>query len=77
MCKTITFLPHDIPFPQVKIHDHLLQAADNIIHILTQPPETTIPSLQAGDPVRNALLEISDQFKRTQPLAKLGEQTLS
>ena len=67
-CDTVTFFPTTIPFPQVKLDDHLKQAASDIITILTQPPSTTIPSLQAGDPVRNALLTLATQLKRIEPI---------
>ncbi len=42
----------------------LKQAATDIITILTRSPSTTTPSLQAGDPVRNALLELATQLNR-------------
>ena len=42
-------------FPQIKLEDFLKQAATDIITLLTNPPSTTTPSLEAGDPVRNAL----------------------
>ena len=64
ICDTVTFLPHDIPIPKVSLEDHLRQAADDIVDILTQPPSTTTPSLQAGDQVRNAILEIAETLKR-------------
>ena len=68
VCDTVTFLPHVIPFPEVKLTDFLRQAASDIIDVLTNPPSTTVPSLQAGDPTRNALLEIATQLQRIQPL---------
>ena len=57
-----------LPFPQVNISDHLRQAASDIITILTSPPSTTVPSLKAGNPTRNALLELATQLKRIEPL---------
>ena len=68
ICETVTFIPHEIPFPEVKIADHLRQAADDIVTILKQPPTSTVPSLQAGDPIRNALLEIATQLQRVDTL---------
>ena len=56
ICDTVTFLPTVVPFPEVKITDFLRQAASDIIDILTHPPSTTTPSLEAGDPTLNALL---------------------
>ena len=44
--------------------DFLKQAATDIITILTNPPSTTTPSLEAGDPVRNALLTLATQLHR-------------
>ena len=61
-CDTVTFLPHAIPFPEVKFRDLLIQAASDIVTSLINPPLTTIPTLQAGDPVQNALLELATQL---------------
>ena len=55
-----------IPFPKVSLDDFLRQAATDIISILTAPPSTTAPSLQAGDPTRNALLEIATVLNRAE-----------
>ena len=66
VCEMVTFFPHDIPFPQVRLQDHLKQAAEDIITILTSPPADTVPSLRAGDPVQNALLDIATQLKRAE-----------
>ena len=63
-CDTVTFFPTNVPFPQVKLADFLKQAAEDIITILITPPSTSAPSLQAGDPVRNALLTLAKQLKR-------------
>ena len=56
ICDTVTFFPHDVPFPRVTLKDHLQQAAEDITNILTNTPPSTVPTLQAGDPVKNALL---------------------
>ena len=63
-CDTMTFFPTNIHFTEVKIGDHLRQVASGIITILTQPPSTTTPSLEAGDPVRNALVTLATQLNR-------------
>lgn len=64
ICETLTFIPHNIPFPKLTLRDHLIQAVEDIIHILTQSPNNNnVPSLQAGDPVRSALTEIANQLK--------------
>ena len=68
VCDTVTFLPHAIPFPTITVGNYMKQAAEDIITILTQPPKTTVPSLQAGDPVRAALLELAKQLQRIEPL---------
>ena len=68
VCDTVAFLAHAVPFPEVTIKDHLQQAASDIISILTQPPSTTVPSLQAGDPTRNALLQIAEQLHRVETI---------
>ena len=48
--------------------DFLIQLAKDIITLLTQPPSTTSPSLEAGDPIRNALLELATQLGRIDSL---------
>ena len=44
----------------------MTQAAEDIIIILTQPPNSTAPSLREGDPICNALLDIAQQLKRVE-----------
>ena len=68
ICETVTFIPHEVPFPEVNLTDQLTQAAEDIVSILTQPPSPTTPSLQAGDPVCNALLDIATQLRRAQTI---------
>lgn len=68
---TVTFFPTVIPFPQLKTVDFLKQAATDIITILTEKPNTTLPSLELGNPERNALLKIADALNQTQPLPTL------
>ena len=63
-CDTVEFFPTDTPFPRIKTKDFLHQAATDIVDILNQPPSTTTPSLEAGDPIRNALLTLAKQLKR-------------
>ena len=62
-CETVAFFPSSIPFPKVKPEDFLRQAASDIISILTLPPSTTTPNLQAGDPVRNDLITLATKLK--------------
>ena len=66
ICDTVTFLPKNVKFPQVKLVDHLKQAASDIVTILTHPPSTTVPSLRAGDPIRNALLDIATTLNQVE-----------
>ena len=51
ICDAVTFFPNGIPFPDIKLHDYLTHVAEDIIHLLTQLPSTTVPTLQVGDPV--------------------------
>ena len=53
-----------IPFLKVNIEDFLRQAATDRIHILNAPPSTTTPSLQAGDLIRNALIQLITLLQR-------------
>ena len=56
---TVLFLPHELPLPSVTIDDFLRQAATDIVSILTHPPPSTVPSLEAGDSTKNALLKLA------------------
>ena len=67
-CDTVTFFPSNIPFPKVNLRDYLVQAAEDIITILNAPPSTTTPTLEAGDEVRNALLNIAKMLQRAEKL---------
>ena len=49
-------------------NDFLRKTAEDIISILTTPPTTTPPGLEAGDTTRNALLKITTILKRTDAL---------
>ena len=68
ICETVTFLPKKVAFPKIKLVDFLKQAATDIVTILTQPPSPTTPSLHAGDPIRNALLDIATSLNRIEQL---------
>ena len=46
------------------LDNFLRQTAEDIITILTNPPTSNKPLLKAGDPTRNALLEIATLLKR-------------
>ena len=75
-CGTITFFPTVIPFPELKLRDHMRKAASNIVTILTQPPSTTVPSLAGGDPTWNALLDLTTQLQRMQSIPEPSLQDL-
>ena len=70
-CDTVEFFPHDIPFPRVTLEDHLKQAATDILAILSNPPSTTVPSLQAGDTTNQAIMEIAKLLKRAEQIPNL------
>ena len=74
-CDKVTFFPTSVPFPQVKLVDFLKHAATDIITILTSPLSTATPSLQAGDPVRKALLTLATQLNRIDKLPALQKPT--
>ena len=59
VCDTVMFFPKSIIFPQVNLTDFLKQAASDIVNILSKPPSYNVPSLKAGDPVRNALFTLA------------------
>ena len=67
-CNTVTFFPHSIPFLQVNLNHYLKQTAGAILQLLTVLPSKATASLQAGNPVRNALLDIAEQLQQTQPI---------
>jgi hypothetical protein len=69
VCDTVEFIPHVIPVPETKLEDFLRQAAGDIVQILKEPPSTVYPSLHAGDPIRNALVDLSEQLGRITTLS--------
>lgn len=60
----VEFFLHSIPFASVTLKDFLEQAANDIVSLLTNPPKSAVPSLQAGDPACNAILNIAKILKR-------------
>ena len=70
-CDTITYFPTVITYPKVNIEDHLRQAATDIVRILTKPSISAAPTLQQGDPTRNALLELATILQRADKLPSL------
>ena len=75
ICETVTFLPKKVTFPEIQLVDFLQQAATDIITILTQPPSITTPSLQAGNPICNALLDLATNLNCVQQLPTLPSKT--
>ena len=73
-CEAVTFIPHEIQIPKVMLTDHIKQAADDLITLLTAPPSNLVACLQEGDPVRNTLLDIVTQLKRAQPIEEPPSQ---
>ena len=61
---TLTFIPHCIPFPQLRLDDYLRQAAEDIVYLLKNPPSNMIPSLQAGKTTTMALENLSTILNR-------------
>ena len=39
-CDTVTFIPHEYPFPELKLDYFLKQAENDIITLLSVPPST-------------------------------------
>ena len=62
-CDTLTFIPNVVPFPKVTTDDFLRQAATDIVTILSQPVSASIPTLEAGDATRNAILKLATILK--------------
>ena len=50
------------------LEDHLKQAATDILAMLSSPPSTTVPSLQAGDTTNQAITEIAKLLKRSEKI---------
>ena len=55
-CWYCGIFPKQIDFIVVKIDDFITKSAEDIIEIIANPPAPTIPSLEAGDETKNALL---------------------
>ena len=77
ICDTVEFMCHSILFPKVKPKDFLAQLAQDIITLLTQPLSSITLLLDAGDPARNALLELATQLGKIDKLLDLIEQLIT
>ena len=62
-----------VPFPKVTIEDFLKQAATDIVQILSQPPSSGVPTLEAGSSTRNELLKLADILQRAEKIPILQE----
>ncbi len=60
---TVTFIPHNIPFPETSTEDHLNQAASDILAILQNPP-SSLPFLESGNDTTNAIEKIAQLLRR-------------
>jgi len=70
---TVEFFPHSIPFPSFTLTDFLVQAATDITSILVNPPKSIVPTIQAGDPVKNAILNKARLLKRADKIPQLKD----
>ena len=71
-CDTVTFFPNVIHFPKVTTDDFLRQAATDIISILSSPPKVSIiPTLEAGDLTKNAILKLATLLNRADKIPPL------
>lgn len=68
---TDEFFPHRTPFPAFTLKDFLHQAAADISAILMNPLTTTAPTLTAGDPTYEAILNIAKLLKRSDKIPHL------
>lgn len=60
---TVVFFSHYVEFPKVTLDDFLEQTASDLFNLLKHPPDTKILSLETGDKVCNAFLQISNALK--------------
>ena len=60
---TVQFFPHSIQFPSTTTEDYLLQASNDILSILKNPP-SSLPFLEAGSTTKNAIEKIAKLLNR-------------
>ena len=73
---TVTFFPHSIPFPKIDTETFLRQAATDIVDLLKNPPNTSIPTLTAGNSTYNAIRKLADILHRSDLPIQQHEQSL-
>ena len=56
----------------MKLKDYLYQVADDITNLLLYRLSLTVPSLEAGDPTRNAILKIATLLKRAETISAVS-----
>ena len=61
---TLTFIPHEIPVPEVSLEDFLCQSLDDLKSLLAEPPSSVPITLEAGDLLRNAYKRIMEAFNK-------------
>ena len=54
--------------------DYLKQVAIDIVNILANPPSKIVPSLEAGNLIKNTLLKLATLLKRVDLILELGYQ---
>ena len=69
----VEFFLHCIPFLAFTLKDFLLQATTDIMSTLLNPPMTIAPTMQAGDPAYNAMLNITKLLKRSNKILQLKD----
>ena len=67
----VEFFPHSIPFSSFTLQYFLVQAATGITSMLANPPKSAAPTLEAGDPIKNAILNIAKLLKRADRIPQL------
>ena len=61
---TVSWLPQNIPIPQVSTKDYLRQKASDMLHILKTKDDTNSSTLTFGAPIFNAFRHIAQILKR-------------
>jgi hypothetical protein len=64
----VDFFPEKIPFPKFTPDDYLKQTAEDMLHLLQAPAQSsTVPSLAFGSPILNAYAKVADLLRRATP----------
>jgi len=68
----VDFFPEKHPFPKLTRDDYLQQTAEDMLHLLQNPPSTTAAPhdpLEFGSPILNAYAKVADILRRAVPTA--------